>query len=313
MARIITLTMNPTIDESTSAARVIPEEKIRCTDPRYEPGGGGINVARAVQHLGGAATAVWTSGGANGRFLGELLDAEGVDHVPIPIEQMTRTNLIVYEESSTQQYRFGMPGPELTSEESERCLQFMEKLDPAPDYLVLSGSLPPGVDDEFYARLVERFSSKSRIIIDTSGQALQATLEVGVFLVKPNLRELGQLFGQEIEGDAEIEAAARQLVDQQKAEVVVTSLGSGGASVLTADVHKHFRSPTVPIRSKVGAGDSMVGGIVTGLAAGWSIDEAVRYGVAAGAAAVMTPGTELCRKDDTDRLYPRVGVMEWTA
>jgi len=127
-----------------------------------------------------------------------------------------------------------------------------------------------------------------------------------VFLVKPNVRELGELVDAELTSEQQQLAAARDLIRQGRCEVVVLSLGAGGALLITADNGEHIRTPTVPIRSKVGAGDSMVAGIVLGLSRDLTLSDAVRYGVAAGAAAVMTPGTELCRREDTERLFEQM-------
>lgn len=303
MPTIVTLTLNPAVDCSCSVDRVVPEHKLRCSQPQYDPGGGGINVARAVGELGGDAKAIWTSGGPMGQLLAELLDATGIDHQAIPITEQTRENFIVYEEVSTQQYRFGTPGPRLTEQDVRGCLESVERLDPAPDYLVLSGSLPPACDPLIYAEFARKAPPRCRVIVDTSGRPLKESLKARPFLIKPNLRELGQLFEREIESDEDIRGAARRLIDTERVEVVVTSIGSGGAVLTTAELSEHIRSPTVPIRSKVGAGDSMVAGIVHRLSQGDSVREAVRFGVAAGAAAVMTSGTTLCRREDTERLY----------
>jgi len=306
MSEIVTLTLNPTIDKSVSVDRVVAEHKLRCSAPRFEPGGGGINVTRAVNKLGGTARALWTRGGATGELLEQLLDAEDIDHYPLPVAGLTRENLIVDETVSDQQYRFGMPGEALRDEELQDCLTRLGRLDPVPDYLVLSGSLPPGAPIDTYARIARAVPEGSRVILDTSGEALRQSLQERLFLIKPNLRELGQLAGRELEDDTDIREVARGLIGEDRVTVVVTSLGAGGVTVTTADAHHHVRAPTVPIRSKVGAGDSTVAGIVLALARGKTILEAVRFGVAAGAAAVMSAGTELCGRDDTERLYGQI-------
>lgn len=303
MAPIATLTLNPTVDKSTTVKQVVAERKLRCSEPTYDPGGGGLNVSRAIKALGGQAMAYWTCGGPMGEVLRNQLEAEEVPQQPIQIEQMTRENLIVFEESSTQQYRFGMPGARLSEEEAERCIERLREIDPPPEYLVLSGSLPPGVGDDFYARVARESPDNCRIILDTSGEPLRAGVDERVYLIKPNVGELGELAGKEITDDAEVEEVAKSLIAEGKVQVIVTSLGAGGVVLVTADRHEHIRAPTVPIRSKVGAGDSTVAGIVLGLAQGKRTSEAAKLGVAAGSAAVMTAGTQLCRKDDTWRLY----------
>lgn len=303
MTRIITLTLNPAVDKSCTVDNVVPEQKLRCGQPQYHPGGGGINVARAVTELGGEATAHWMCGGALGQLLKQSLDDEGTPHHPIEIEAMTRENVIVFEQSSQQQYRFCMPGAALTEDEIKSCLDFLRAIDPPPEYVVLSGSLPPGVDEGLFARIARAMPDPCRIVLDTSGRPLHLGLESPVFLIKPNVHELGLLAGKSIQDDSQIRSVARSVIDDGKSEVVLTSLGSGGAVLTTADQHLQIRAPTVEIRSKVGAGDSMVAGTVVALSRGESIVDAARFGVAAGSAAVMTPGTELCRREDTERLY----------
>ncbi len=307
MPQIATLTVNPAVDKISSVAQVVAERKLRCATPTYDPGGGGLNVARAIRILGGQATAYWTCGGPMGQLLGDRLDADGVPHRPMPIQSMTRENLIVFEESNGQQYRFGMPGAELTPDEVEMCLRTLRELDPPPDFLVLSGSLPPGAPDDFYARAARDTPADCRVILDTSGPPLRQGIEGGVYLIKPNVRELSELAGGETLEDTEICELSRNLISAGKVQVVVTSLGSGGAVVVTEQHCENIRAPTVKMRSKVGAGDSTVAGIVLGLAQETDILDAVRLGVAAGSAAVMTEGTELCRQEDAWRLYEAMG------
>jgi len=299
--------MNPTIDISAQVEQVIPERKLRCTAARYEPGGGGINVSRAIKKLGGESVSVYLSGGSNGKFLQELLDHEKIETKPIPIEGTTRENIIIREKASDQQFRFGMPGPEISEQDWQRCFEELENIVTNSDYLVASGSLPLGVPTDFYAKVVEigkKFDA--RVIVDTTGEPLCAAVEKGVFMIKPNMRELRDLAGRTIETESQLETVARQILVNHQCEVVVVSLGAGGAFLVSEDLSEHLRSPTVPIKSKVGAGDSMVAGIVLSLSQGKSLIKAVQFGVAAGAAAVMTPGTELCRKEDAEQLFERM-------
>ena len=307
MQSILTLTMNPSIDKSSRVDHVIPERKLRCKSPRYEPGGGGINVSRAIRKLGGKSVALYPAGGPAGQMFRDLLDQEGLDHHPIQVEGWTRENLIVYEEATDQQFRFDMPGSILQDKEWNKCLTEVTEIDPKPDYIVASGRLPPGAPKDFYAR-VARLARElgARMIVDTSGEALSPAIREGVFLIKPNLRELKELAEHEIEDESHQEDLARQIVNSGQSEAVVISLGAAGAMMVSKEGCEHLRAPTVPIKSKVGAGDSMVAGIVLSLARGLPLKEAVRFGVAASAAAVMTPGTELCRREDAERLYERM-------
>lgn len=304
MSSIVTLTMNPAIDKNTSVERVVAEDKLRCDAPRREPGGGGINVARAIRRLGGDSKATYMAGGPPGDILQSLLDEEDLSQIPIPISEWTRENLIVYETSTDRQFRFGMPGPEITFEEITRCLDILRDLDPPPEYLVASGSLPPGAPDDTYARIAETAQALgAQPILDTSGTALREAVKAEWFLLKPNLRELEHLADTTLKTERQRIDAAREFIDQGWSTVMVLSMGASGALLITTDQVEHIRSPTVPIKSRVGAGDSMVGGLTLALTRGLDLSDAVRFGVAAGAAAVMTPGTELCRRDDTEELF----------
>ena len=303
MKRITTLTVNPTIDVNTQVEQVIPDKKLRCERPRREPGGGGLNVSRAIHRLGGSSKALFMAGGPTGEMLDQLVEDEGVDYQSIPIGGWTRENLIVFEESSEQQFRFGMPGPEIAESEWQRCLDEIAGADPIPDFIVASGSLAPGLPDDFYGRLAAAQEQDAKLIVDTSGEALRQAVDAGVYLIKPNVGEFQDLVGEELTDEQHQREAAQDLIERGCCQVIVISLGRGGAHIVTADGSEHLRTPTVPIRSKVGAGDSMVAGIVLGLARDMELADAVRCGVAAGAAAVMTEGTELCRREDTERLF----------
>ena len=307
MLSIATLTMNPAVDESTTVPYVIPDRKLRCQAPTYEPGGGGINVARAIRKLGGEALACFPVAGPGGELLKHLLDAEGVPYAAMPVTGWTRENLNVLEEVSGRQFRFCMPGAVLGDHEWPAFLEWVRALRPRPDYLVASGSLPPGVPVDFYACLTALGREiGSRVVLDTSGPALARAVEEGVYLLKPSLQEFQALVGETNGDEAHLADLATMVVKRGWCEILVLSLGAGGALWVTASGRERLASPAVRTKSSVGAGDSMVGGIVLALARGRPLGEAVRFGVAAGTAAVMNPGTALCRLEDVERLYPQV-------
>ncbi|MBW3619588.1 MAG: 1-phosphofructokinase family hexose kinase [Actinobacteria bacterium] len=301
MAGIVTLTLNPTVDLAVSTARVTPEDKLRCSAPRRDPGGGGVNVARAASRLGADALAVLPTGGPSGELLRQLLAGEDLPVGAVGIAGETRESWTVDETSSEDQYRFVLPGPSLSDDELAACLAAVDEH--AETLVVGSGSLPPDVGDDTWARLVRSCADAGvRTIVDTSGMPLRAAVDAGVWLIKPNLRELGDLVERELSDDSQVRAAAEELLGAGT-EAVVVSMGAGGAMLVTAERVEHVRSPTVPIRSRVGAGDSTVAGIASSLLRGEDLVTAVRWGVAAGAAAVMTEGSELCRRADTERLF----------
>jgi len=304
MHAIATLTMNPALDVSTSTPKVEPTHKLRCGTPRYDPGGGGINVARVVKMLGGESIAVYPAGGPAGEVLRHSLDALGLTQCVVPIAGATRENFTVNEAESGEQYRFVLPGPSLSADETRACFDAIAGLTPRPSYLVVSGGYPPGADAHALSVEIERLAAwiGARLILDTS-RAMRYAPEHGAFLMKPSLSELCVMAGRELATRDEQIVAARGFVQDGHAEALVVSLAEEGALLVTDTLAEHFSAPEVPIRSAVGAGDSMVGAIVLALEKGWSLTEAVRYGVAAGAATIMTPGTELCYREDVERLY----------
>ncbi len=170
---IVTVTVNPAIDTSCSISNVAPEVKLHCSEPRWDPGGGGINVARAIHLLGGNAVAYWTCGGPLGLMLGRLLDQQGLNHRPIMIEGMTRENVVILETSTNHQYRFGMPGPCLSSDELQQCLAQVRNHEPKPNYLVVSGSLPLGAPNDLYLQFAQQAPPHCRVVLDSSGDALR--------------------------------------------------------------------------------------------------------------------------------------------
>lgn len=302
--RVFTLTMNPAIDQSASVEKVEPEHKLRCTEPRYDPGGGGINVARVLRRFGVPVTAVFPSGGVTGHVLVELVRREGLDFLAIPIAGTTRINVHIDEISTHAQYRFNMPGPRLNAEEVQTCIETFSNGPEPGDYAVLSGSLGPGVTNALYrdvARLVRERGA--RVILDSSGPALSSALEAGVWLLKPNLKELSHLTGSELRNQEDIAGAARQLIASGSAEAVVVSMARDGCLLVTSDESVSVAAPMVETVSRIGAGDSMVAGIVACLARGGSLLEAVQFGVAAGTAAVGEHGTQLCDPAVVERLY----------
>jgi 6-phosphofructokinase 2 len=305
MKPIVTLTLNPAIDLSCQADEVHPVHKIRTFEERYDPGGGGVNVARVIRELGGEAMAVYLAGGLTGQAFTQMIDAIGLQHRAIPIRGYTRVSHTVYERSSGREYRFVPQGPAIHEDEWQAALRELEGLE--FDYLVASGSLPKGMPDDFYARIARMVSARgARFAVDTSGAALKRTLEAGVFLVKPNLRELESVVGRSLRQPAEQEEAARQLVARGHAEIVTVSLGADGALLATTAGCRRLRAPRIKPRSAVGAGDSFVGAMTLGLAQGRTPEDAFALAVATGTATVLTMGTELCRREDVERIYRQI-------
>jgi 6-phosphofructokinase 2 len=301
--QIVTLTMNPALDITTSVDTVRPTEKLRCAATRYDAGGGGINVAHIAHTLGGSALAVFPAGGATGGLVVKLLSDDGVPFVQIPIAASTRESFTVNESSTGRQYRFVLPGPQLTLREQAHCLGELRIAAKSAEFVVASGSLPPGVQTDFYQRVADICRHLgARLIVDTSGGGLQH-ISSGVFLLKASLRELRECVGRPLATEADQFAAAHELVNSGRAEVVLVSLGSDGALLATQHASQRFSAIPMAGGSGVGAGDAMVAAITVGLCRGWPLVKSVRLGIAAGAAMLTTPGTAACDRADVEKLF----------
>ena len=301
---VLTITLNPCIDKSSTVKEVIPEKKLRCEAPKYEPGGGGINVSRALKRLGIAADTIFTSGGRTGKLLEELLQKEELDIFPLSVGNETRENFIVVEALNKQQFRFGFPGESISEEEQINMLRTIESISTFPDITIISGSLPEQVKPEFLKDLIQICKRKnSKVIIDTSGQALEIAVNEGVFLVKPNIGELAALSGKSELTEATMDEAANHLIQNGKAEIIVVSLGAKGAVLYSKKGKIQQSAPPVQVRSTVGAGDSMVAGMVSVLVNEGNEEELLRMGIACGTATTMAEGTGLFLKEDVDHLY----------
>ncbi len=309
MRQIMTLTINPSVDVVWEVEEMSPNRKLRSSRGIVYPGGGGINVSRCITELGGESWALITRGGLTGTLLTELLDEIGVSRRVVKIAGHTRLCGIVYERAAAQEYRVTPPGPMLQDSEWQACLDRVAEMQ--TQYVVGTGSLARGVPVDFYARVATAAKERgARMILDTSGEALAAALSAGVYLVKPSQRELETLLGRKAYNEDQQEELARQLIDEEKAELVALTLGEDGALLVWKDGSLRLASPDVEVKSAVGAGDTFVGAITLGLSQGRTPQDAFTLAVAAGAASVMRPGTELCHKEDVDRLYAEIRATQ---
>lgn len=305
MKPVTTLTLNSSVDVQWEVDDMVPVRKLRASSPTQFPGGGGINVSRVIKALGGQTVAIHTAGGYTGQFLRELIEAQGLLTRTIPIAGSTRVSATVYERQTGQEFRITPAGPELTEKEWRTALDALFDYD--TDYIVLTGSLPPGVPQDFYARAARLARERNvRVVLDTSGRALFESLKEGVYLIKPNLRELEHLAARKASTPEEQEDICRQIIGEGKAEVVALTLGEEGALLAWAEGSLRMATPKVEVRSAVGAGDSFLAGMTLGLARGRPHEEAFALGLAAGTATVLTAGTELCRRKDVERLYAEI-------
>ena len=300
--QIITLTLNPSLDKSTHFTGLIAEQKIRCEKPRYDAGGGGINVSKAIAKLGGNSLCIHTSGGSAGIMLEEIILKDGIENKVIPTQNWTRENFIAFENITKAQYRFGFPGNELLEDEKQKVIETIKEIN--TKYLVLSGSLNEGLPTDFYQTIAEIAKAMGiKVIVDTSGEPLRKVLEKGVYLIKPNIGELAKLIGVEKLELSEVEKAAKTIIENGAAEIVVVSLGTQGAILVSKEQIEFVKAPKVTKKSTVGAGDSMVGGMVWALSQNKTLKEVIQWGVSCGTAATMNEGTQLFKKEDAIKLF----------
>ncbi len=305
---ILTVTLSPALDISADAAVIRPDHKIHCGEAGLSPGGGGINVARAVIHLGGRATALFPFGGTTGQMVVELLEADAVPIVALPILGLTREAFSVRETTTGHEYRFVLPGPTLTVAELDAlAAAVLSRAGPA-SLVVFSGSLPTGVDPAGWHAMIHAVSAAgSTVIADSSGSGLDAAARAGADVLKPSLAELERHDGQALRTTNSIIGAADRLLDSGPNGAVLVSLGPAGALLVRVGAEPvAIRAPKIEFRSAIGAGDSLVAALALGLATGHDLVSAARWGVAAGTAATMAPGHTLCQATETAMLLPRV-------
>lgn len=307
---ILTLTLNPALDVATHVAQVVAGEKLRCAAPVSNPGGGGLNVSRALAHLGGRSRALVALGGATGAQLAGLLRAEGIAFLALQSPGETRQSLTVTDDTSGQQYRFVLPGPVWQAADQAQVFDVLAAQAQSGGLAVISGSQPPGVPTDFPARLAAALPGMA-VVLDTSGRALsQAVAQpiAGLAVLRMDSDEAEALAGAPLATPAETADFAAALVAGGVAQVVIVARGPQGNVLVCADQRLIARPPVVPVLSAVGAGDSFVAGLVLARARGQSWGAALALGTAAAAAAVMTEATELCRAQDVALLLPQIAV-----
>jgi 6-phosphofructokinase 2 len=308
MTDILTVTLNPALDVLTTIDRVSDTHKMRCGPTLKHPGGGGVNVARVLHRLGAKCQAVYLAGDVTGERHRQLMREEGVPCHIVPIAEETRESFTAHETSTGNDFRFVLPGPNVSAAEYEACFDYVAQHLPK-QFLVISGGLAPGVPKDFYARLTALAMQHGvRVVLDANGPALAEALKVGVYLFKPSLRELRDLMGHDLPDQDSQVVAAQQLIQSGQAEVVAISLGSDGAMVVSANQVWRARALQVNVQTTVGAGDSFVGGMVWALSRKDSLLKAFQFGMAAGAAALLAPGTSLCQAADVHALLPLIRV-----
>ncbi|WBU55867.1 1-phosphofructokinase family hexose kinase [Paracoccus sediminicola] len=305
-APILTVTLNPALDLSTGADHVRPDVKLRCDAPQVDPGGGGINISRAIAAMGGTSRPLVALGGHTGERMDEMLRAAGLDPIRLDAPGETRQSLVATDRASGLQYRFMMPGPEWDADLVSISFDRIAEHAAQGGYVVLSGSNPPGVPDDYAAQLAQHLrDTGAHLFVDTSGNALKAVSSGGhgVALLRMDRHEAETLAGRPLPERSDTAAFAAALIETGSARSVIVARGSDGNIIVTAEGAWHAEAAPVKIVSKVGAGDSFVAGFTLATARGMPPPDALGLGAAMASATCMTPATRLCRAEDVDRLF----------
>lgn len=309
---ILTLTLNPALDMATEVAEILPGHKLRCSDPLLDPGGGGLNVSRAIRALGGDSLALVAIGGLTGDRLAGLIREAGVTFLSILGPGETRQSLTVTEATTGRQFRFMLPGPVWGEAERAHVFTLLRATARPGGLSVISGSQPPGVPVDFPAQLAESMPG-SRVVLDTSGKPLAQVVASpipGLEVLRMDSEEAESLTGHALHSREDTAAFAQSLARAGVARKVVVARGAEGNILATAERAIFASAPKVKVKSAVGAGDSFVAGLVLALARAQKDDEALAMAAAAAAAAVTTDATQLCRPEDVMRLLPEVTITE---
>jgi len=305
--KVVTLTVNPALDKSAKIDGMSPFDKLECYDVTYHPGGGGINISRVLDRLAVKSSCLFPYGGKTGEHLVDLLQAQKVNVIHTEISVLTRENFAVFNTETELQYRFGMPTASFLEEDMVALENLINKEVSSEDIFVISGSLPKGLPIDYYSKIVKKLAAKKvKIIVDTSGKAFHEVLENRLFLIKPNQKELCLLAGKENMTLKEKEDFAMQMVVSNKVEYVVVSLGKDGAFMAHKGGVEYVKAPKIEVKSTIGAGDSMVAGLLYGIVSNETPKNMLRWGVACGVAATLSEGSDLAHKHNIEKVLEKI-------
>jgi len=303
---IYTLTTNPAVDRELTVAAIEYDSVLRASQSRVDFGGKGFNVSRLLKGMGAESTAVGFLGGKAGELLQDGLQALGIGTQFVWVSGETRTNVSIVTQSASHYIKVNEKGPLVDSASQHELLEKIATLAQPGDCWVLAGSLPPGVSDDFYAQIVSVLNLRgSMTLLDTTGEALRLGCAQKPYLVKPNAEEACALTNMPVETPAQIAAVAAE-IRRLGAQNVVISLGKAGALLQTGEGTWLTHSPKIEEKNPIGAGDSMVGGLVWALTKGLSLKEALGWGVASGAATASLSGTEVGSPELIQNLFTQV-------
>lgn len=305
--KVVTLTINPALDKSAKVAEMIPFDKLECFDITYHPGGGGVNISRVLHRLKVESHCLFPFGGKTGEHLIDLLEEQHIEVIATEISNLTRENFAVFNTKTKLQYRFGMPTSPFDEKELATVETLINQHVANNDIFVISGSLPKGLPVDYYSKIIKNLTAKDvKVIVDTSGPVFNEVLKNELFLIKPNQKELARLAGKQTMTAKEQETFALQLVTSKTAKYVVVSLGKDGAFIAHKNGIEYISAPVISVKSTIGAGDSMVAGLIYAITKNETPTNMLRWGVACGVAATLSEGSDLAHKENIDKILKQV-------
>ena len=305
---IYTVTLNPAVDRELTVPAIVFDDVLRATEVRQDYGGKGFNVSRMLRSLGADSVAIGFAGGSPGRFLRDGLESLGIATDFVEIAGETRTNVSIVPADHGPHIKVNEAGPTISGAEQQALRELVRARAKTGDWWVLAGSLPPGVAATIYAELIRDIEAAgASVVVDTSGEALKQSFAAGPYLLKPNGAELAQLAGQPVGSVADAVAVARGMAGVER---MVISMGKDGAVLVEGADAWLVSPPRIQQRNPIGAGDSLVGGLVYGLSQGYGLAEALRWGVACGAATAAREGTAVGTREDVTGLLPQAQIQK---
>jgi 1-phosphofructokinase family hexose kinase len=306
---IFTLTLNPAIDQTLVLQKFVRGDTMRVKSSRFDPGGKGINVSRVINELGGETVAMGFAAGGLGRYLEQSLDGMGIETDFVYTQGETRTNIAILEEQSHSTSLLSAPGPETEPSAIGEIRRRLRTRLKEGDWLVIAGSIPPPFTGSVYNEIIsEAIEMGVHTVLDADRGPLEAGTAAHPQIVKGNRREFERLVGRSLD-DEESTLSAAVEIHESGVPIVLTTRGRHGAvAVFEGGCVVRGVAPKVRAVSAVGSGDAFLAGVILTLSRGGTMQQAMRLGIAAGTAAVLTPGTELCHRREVDILTPRVRV-----
>lgn len=308
---VLTVTLNPSVDRAVFVQQLKVGDTNRVVRSETDAGGKGVNLSRVLRELGGETVATGFLGGGPGAFICKVLDDQDVPHCFVQVHGDTRTNFSVEDADQNPPTTFNEKGPEILSSDIDHLFTRVKEYLPKLTWLAMGGSLPPGAPTDVFRRLTElAHEAGVKALVDADGDAMKLAMAARPDFIKPNEKEASRLLGRELSGRNDALDAAMELYQHLGggAKIAIISRGAGGAVMACEDGEFDGITPSVEMRSTIGCGDSMLGGMLWAMGTGKSLEESFRWGLASGAATASTDGTEIARRPIVESLLPSARI-----